>query len=70
MQQIFFIVVSVLLIGVILLQQKGAGLGSMMGGDSGEDLVRTRRGADKFLHQATVLLSILLLVGGIVFMAL
>ncbi len=58
MFNIFFTAVSVLLIVVILLQQKSSSLGSMMGADSGDELVQTRRGADKFLHNATIALSL------------
>jgi len=62
--QIFFTVVSILLILVILLQQKNSALGSMMGGDSGEELAQTRRGAEKVLHNLTVLLSLTFVLGG------
>ena len=65
MFQIFFTVVSVLLIVVILLQQKSSSLGSMMGGDAGEEMVQTRRGADKFLFRATLALAILFVGAGI-----
>jgi protein translocase SecG subunit len=68
MENIFFIIVSVLLITVVLLQKKNSGLGTMGGDTGGEDLAQTRRGADKFLHRLTILLSVLLLAGGIVFM--
>ncbi len=63
MFKIFFTIVSILLIVVILLQQKHSGLGALMGG-SGEEIAQTRRGADKFLHQATIVLSILFIAGG------
>ena len=63
MFKIFFTIVSILLIIVILLQQKNAGLGTMMGG-TGEEIAQTRRGADKFLHQATVVLAVLFFAGG------
>lgn len=63
MFNILFTVISILLIVVILLQQKHSGLGALMGG-SGEEMAQTRRGADKFLHQVTVVLSILFLAGG------
>ena len=65
MFKIFFIVVSVLLIGVILLQQKNSGLGALMGGGAGDEIAQARRGSDKFLHQATIVLSILFLGGAI-----
>ncbi len=65
MFQIFFTTISVLLVVVILLQQKSSSLGSMMGADSGDELVQTRRGADKILHQATVALALAFSIGGI-----
>lgn len=53
------IVVSILLIVTILLQQKGAGLGSTFGGDSA--VYRTKRGAEKIIFRATIILAILFL---------
>lgn len=49
------VVVSVLLIVVILLQGRGAGLGAAFGGSS--NVYRTKRGAEKFLHISTVILA-------------
>ena len=37
----------------------------MMGGGSGEELAQTRRGADKFLHNTTIVLAILFFGGGV-----
>ena len=65
MFQIYFSTVSILLIIAILIQQKNSSLGSMMGGDGGDEIVQTRRGADKFLHHATVFLGTLFVGGGI-----
>lgn len=53
------IVVAVLLIAAILLQNRGAGLGQTFGGDSA--IFRTKRGLEKRLHQATILLAVLFL---------
>ena len=50
------IAVSVLLIISVLLQQRGAGLGSMFGGQ--DDVYRTKRGFEKFLSAATIILAI------------
>lgn len=50
------IVISVVLIGVILLQTRNSGLGSSFGGDS---IYKTRRGLDRTLFQMTIVLSIL-----------
>ncbi len=65
MFQIFFIVVSALLITTILLQQKNSGLGSLMGGGAGDEIASARRGADKFLHNATIVLATLFLGGAL-----
>ena len=46
------ILVSVSLIGVILLQVRGEGLGGLSGGS----FVRTRRGVEKTLFQLTIVL--------------
>ena len=52
---IALIVFSVLLVGAILLQQRGSGLGAAFGGDSG--VFRTKRGLEKGLHYATIALA-------------
>lgn len=54
---ITFIVVSVLLCAAILMQNRSAGLGSAFGG--GAEGMHVRRGSEKRLFQATVVLSIL-----------
>ena len=58
MQSLLFwgqIGVSVLLIGAILLQQRGAGLGASFGG-SGQ-FYRSKRGFEKILFTATIILA-------------
>lgn len=54
------IILSVLMIVVVLLQQKGSGLGSAFGGAS--TVYTTRRGVDKLLFNATIVISVLFLV--------
>jgi len=56
------IVVSILLIIGVLLQSRGGGLSSMFGGGGGGDAYRTKRGAEKFIFRATIVLAILFLV--------
>lgn len=51
------IVLGVLLGASVLLQQKGSGLGAAFGGDG--NVYSTRRGAEKFLYRATIVLGIL-----------
>lgn len=53
------ITLSVILIIVILLQQTGAGLGGAFGGSDSSSGFHTRRGAEKFLFNITIILSIL-----------
>lgn len=54
------IVVSVLLITFILLQQRGAALGSAFGGEGGS-FYSTRRGIEKKIYWATVVCAIIFL---------
>ena len=57
------IILSVLLIVVILLQQRGASLGSSFGGDSAS--YNTRRGLEKWLFYVTIVLAILFFISGL-----
>ncbi len=51
------VILSVLLVTAILLQQKGAGMGAAFGGSS--NIYSTKRGVDKMLFRATIVLSVL-----------
>ena len=51
------LIVSALLVTAILLQQKGTGLGAAFGG--GSEIYSTKRGAEKVLHNSTIVLSII-----------
>jgi len=51
------VVVAILLIGSILLQVKGTGLGSSFGG--GGEFYQSKRGVEKIVLYATVALSVL-----------
>ena len=53
------ILVSIVLIAVILLQAKGSGFGAGLGGTTSS--FRTRRGLEKTLFQATIVLTALFL---------
>lgn len=53
------IILSVILIGAILLQQSGAGVGGALGGGDGGALYHTRRGFEKFLFITTIVVGIL-----------
>lgn len=62
------IILGIILILVIIIQQKGTGLGTAFGGDL--SFYRTKRGAEKLLFYLTIILSsvfiLLSLVGMIV----
>ena len=51
------LVSALLLTIVILLQQKGSGLSQVFGGSS--NVYSTRRGVDKILHYATIVLALI-----------
>ena len=58
------IVVSILLIMLIVLQAKGTGLGRAWGG--GSEFYKSRRGVEKIIFRATVILVFLFLLSSIV----
>lgn len=53
------IALSLLLVAGIVLQQRGAGLGGAFGGDNFASTFYKRRGAEKFLFNATIVIAIL-----------
>jgi len=53
------ILVSIVLVVAILLQARGTGLGSAFGGEG--TVFRTKRGLEKILHNASIVLVILFL---------
>lgn len=60
------LVSAVLLIVAILLQQKGSGMGAAFGGAS--SVYTTRRGLDRTLFQATIVLSVVFFATAIAFL--
>jgi preprotein translocase subunit SecG len=54
---IAMIIVSIALVGCIILQSKGAGLGGLTGGDTG-GVFSARRGVEKTLFRVTIILSV------------
>lgn len=50
-------ILAVLLIILVLIQQKGSGLGSLFGGD--DAVYRTKRGAEKVIFITTIVIAIL-----------
>lgn len=57
--QVAEIVLGVSLVGLIILQSKGTGLGSTFGGDMG--FYSTKRGAEKVIFIATVVIAAIFL---------
>jgi len=55
---IIMILLSIVLMIVVLLQTKGSSFSGAFGGDSGS-IYRTRRGFEKTLFQATIVIAIL-----------
>jgi preprotein translocase subunit SecG len=58
MMNILQISISTILIVVVLLQVKGSGFGAALGGMSGGGVYRTKRGLERTLFQATILLVV------------
>ena len=54
---ILIIIISVLLVTVVLLQNRGSGVSGVFGGEG--NVYRTKRGAEKFLFYATIVLAVL-----------
>lgn len=48
---------AALLVAVILLQQKGTGLSGVFGGSS--NIYSTKRGVDRILHLATIIIAVI-----------
>lgn len=62
------IAIAVLLIVLILLQQRGAGLGSAFGGEGG--VYYKKRGAEKIIFITTIVLAILFILTAFIRMVL
>lgn len=58
------IVISVILVGAIVLQQQGSGLGTMFGSAGGESY-RSKRGLEKVLYNTTIVMIVLFVVNGL-----
>lgn len=61
------IILGILLILVIIIQQKGAGLGTSFGGDL--SFYRTKRGAEKLLFYVTIGLSAAFILSSVIGLA-
>lgn len=58
------IILGILLILVIIIQQKGSGLGASFGGDM--SFYRTKRGAEKLLFYTTIGLSVTFILSSLI----
>ncbi len=64
------IILSIAVIIFILLQARGAGLGSAFGGSSGGSVFKTRRGVERLIFNITIVFIILFAAVSIISMAL
>lgn len=60
------VVLSFLLVGGILLQQRGAGLGGAFGGGMEETSFSKRRGGELFIFRATIVVAVLLALSALI----
>ena len=61
------IIISIALVGVILIQSKGAGgLGGLFGGSDSSGVYRTRRGVERTLFQVTIGLAVVFLIFSVI----
>lgn len=60
------VIISILLMIVILMQNKDGGLSAVMGG-GGDGFQSTRRGAEKVIYNATIVLAALFLLNALAF---
>lgn len=58
------LVLAILIIAIILLQQKGSGIGGAFGGSS--NIYSTKRGIDKILHYTTIILAVVFFIFSLV----
>lgn len=61
------IILGILLVLVIIIQQKGSGLGTSFGGDM--SFYRTKRGAEKLLFYATIVIAVAFVISSLVGLA-
>ncbi len=64
----FQVILSILLAITILIQQRGSGLGVAIGGAGGGGFHTSKRGAEKFLEIATIVLGILFVLNALAFL--
>jgi protein translocase SecG subunit len=64
------IVISIIIVGSVLIQQRGSGVGSLFGGQSmgGGEFYRARRGFEKFVFYLTIVMATLLVVSSFLYL--
>ena len=55
-------IVSVLLVIVILFQNRSGGLGTVFGGSAGGEFYRSKRGLEAILYNATIILGVIFVI--------
>ena len=60
------IILSLILVAIILLQQSSAGVGGAFGGGDGGAINHTRRGFEKLLFRATIVIAILFVISAFI----
>ncbi|MBK8985911.1 MAG: preprotein translocase subunit SecG [Chloroflexi bacterium] len=60
------IILAIVLTILVLMQTKGGGLGSFMGGSDSGGNFRTRRGVEATIHRVTIAVSVLFFINTIV----
>jgi preprotein translocase subunit SecG len=63
--RIIQIIISAILVGLILIQQRGSGLSSIFGGGLGGEFYGTRRGLEKIVFILTIIFSVLFVLSAI-----
>ena len=56
------IIISIAIIVLILLQERSAGITGLLGGEGGSGVYQTRRGMEKVIFRATIILSVVFVV--------
>ncbi len=51
------VIVSFMIVGLVMLQNRAEGLGSMFGG--GGEIFRTKRGVEKVMYNLTIILTVI-----------
>lgn len=60
------IILSILLIAVILLQQRGSSLGGAFGGDNFSATFHKRRGSELFLFRASIVIAVVFVLSSLI----